>query len=199
MQPQTITHASGTPSVSDRSEAVDFVLARPEIPRFGFRKESRAGSDGDLELQPLLRRRLLYAAVLTGSAFTLYTLTLVVERVTNRAAVSNRGTSLVLSASFTALLVASAIVLAKLKSLPIALMRVIELAGVGCLIIWDVQTTLGDMARATPELVHAGMAYANSSILPWFMHICVYAALIPNSARRAAQVVGGMALIGAGT
>ena len=147
----------------------------------------------------MLHRRLLYAAVLSGGAFTLYTLTLVVEWATNRAAVSNRGTSLVLSASFTALLVAAAIALARFKSLPIAFMRVIELAGVGCLLVWDVRTTLNDMSRATPELVRAGMTYASSDIFPWFMHICVYAGLIPDSARRAAQVVGGMALIGAGT
>jgi eukaryotic-like serine/threonine-protein kinase len=191
MQPQTVAYAPDPAPAADLGGPAEFVPPPVAFPA--------GASASDVELQPLLRRRLLYTATLTAAAYTFYALTTLAELAWSPAAVANRGTSLVLSALTAVVAAAMVTALARFKATPVRALRALELGGVASIVLWDAHVSLVNMAWATPALLHAGTFYPNADVLLWCLHVCVYGGLIPNTARRAALVAGGMSALGAAT
>jgi serine/threonine-protein kinase len=149
--------------------------------------------ESDLDLQPLLRRRLLF---LYGCGVWGYLLSLIgrVWSKTFHGADAHQGEAVL--GSFVAAVVLYTVIfawLARRPKLSVRQLRVCELIGFGyCAVPLVLEFEFGPV----PTVFPVGTYFISTGILVWFMIVTLYGVLIPNTARRASVVVGALTAVG---
>jgi serine/threonine-protein kinase len=76
------------------------------------------------------------------------------------------------------------------RSMPVPQLRALEMVAVVLIVGFDVRDTVRYASEASPEVMKAGAVLPEAMTLTWVFHLMFYAVLIPNTASRAAIVVG---------
>jgi hypothetical protein len=181
------------PTVGAMSQTVG--MTRPPTGADGESSLGGRSTANDAGLQPLLRSRLIFIGIASLIAWTVYSLG-VIGSVIGGSYAEDALSRCVTGTAIALIESVIVVLMIRDKAMPVRRLRLFELSVITMFVGMDVRDAITDAIGAKTEVVTAGTEFANSAILIWVIHVVFYGVLVPNSARRAAMVVGTIVAIG---